>query len=109
MRISQEMKGVIMRNLCGTVFYIKTNVLQDFRICMSVPLTSKFFLKFQHSVSKSIEYFVLIDTGSCKDHFGFKLYDNSIYTKKCYNSYQANIKKEQEKEHRHSFNEKFCK
>ena len=32
------MKGVIMRNLCGTIFYIKTNVLQDFRICMSVPL-----------------------------------------------------------------------
>ena len=27
-----------MRNLCGTIFYIKTNVLQDFHICMSVPL-----------------------------------------------------------------------
>ena len=40
MRISQEVKGVIMRNLCGTSFYIKTNVLQDFRICMSVPLIS---------------------------------------------------------------------
>ena len=38
MRISQEMKGVIMRNLCGTIFYIKTSVLHDFRICMSVPL-----------------------------------------------------------------------
>ena len=40
MRISQEVKGVIMRNLCGTIFYIKTNVLQDFRICMSVPLSN---------------------------------------------------------------------
>ena len=39
--IFQEMKGVIMRNLCGTIFYIKTNVLQDFRICMSVPLNLK--------------------------------------------------------------------
>ena len=28
-----------MRNLCGTIFYIKANVLQDFRICMSVPLS----------------------------------------------------------------------
>ena len=28
-----------MHNLCGTIFYIKTNVLQDFHICMSVPLT----------------------------------------------------------------------
>ena len=40
MHISQEVKGVIMRNLCGTIFYIKTNVLQDFHICMSVPLTN---------------------------------------------------------------------
>ena len=39
MHISQEVKGVIMRNLCGTIFYIKTNVLQDFHICMSVPLS----------------------------------------------------------------------
>ena len=27
-----------MRNLCDTLFYINTNVLQDFHICMSVPL-----------------------------------------------------------------------
>ena len=27
-----------MRNMCGTIFYIKTNVLQDFHISMSVPL-----------------------------------------------------------------------
>ena len=33
-----------MRNLCGTIFYIKTNVLQDFRICMSVPLKSTYAL-----------------------------------------------------------------
>ena len=33
MHISQEVKGVIMRNLCGTIFYIKTNVLQDFYKC----------------------------------------------------------------------------
>ena len=38
MRISQKMKGVIMRNLRDTVFYVKTNVLQDFHICVSVPL-----------------------------------------------------------------------
>ena len=35
------MKRVIMRNLRGTIFYIKTNVLQDFRFCMSVPLKEK--------------------------------------------------------------------
>ena len=28
-----------MRNMCGTIFYIKTNVLQDFHISMSVPLS----------------------------------------------------------------------
>ena len=38
MLISQEVKGVIMHNMCGSIFYIKTNVLQDFHICMSVPL-----------------------------------------------------------------------
>ena len=32
------MKGAIMRNLCGTIFYIKTNVLPNLRIYMSVPL-----------------------------------------------------------------------
>ena len=40
MRISQEVKGIIMRNLCGTIFYIKANVLQNFHICMSVLLIS---------------------------------------------------------------------
>ena len=38
MLISQEVKGVIMRNTRGTISYIKMNVLQDFHICMSVPL-----------------------------------------------------------------------
>ena len=37
-RISQKMKGVIMRNLRDTIFYMKMNVLQDFRICISVRL-----------------------------------------------------------------------
>ena len=27
-----------MRNLRDTIFYMKTNVLQDFHICISVPL-----------------------------------------------------------------------
>ena len=36
--ISQRVKGVIMRNLRVTVFYMKTNVLQSFHICISVPL-----------------------------------------------------------------------
>ena len=41
-RISQKVKGVIMRNLRGTIFYMKTNVLQDFHICISVPLKIMF-------------------------------------------------------------------
>ena len=53
MRISQEMKGVIMRNLRGTIFYIKTNVLQDFRICMSVPLISKVSFQLTFTCSTS--------------------------------------------------------
>ena len=27
--------------LCDTVFYMKTNVLQDFHVCISVPLKAK--------------------------------------------------------------------
>ena len=37
MRISQKAKSVIMRNLLCSIFYMKTNVLQDFHICISVP------------------------------------------------------------------------
>ena len=29
-----------MRNLRGTTFYMKTNVLEDFDICISVPLSA---------------------------------------------------------------------
>ena len=36
--ISQKVKGVIMRNLRGTIFCMRTNVLQDFYICIRVPL-----------------------------------------------------------------------
>ena len=36
--ISQKGKGVILRNLRDTIFYMRTNVLQDFHICISVPL-----------------------------------------------------------------------
>ena len=39
-RISEKVKGVMMRNRRGTTFYMKTNVLQDFHICISVPLRS---------------------------------------------------------------------
>ena len=38
MRISQKAKSVIMRNLLCSIFYMKTNVLQGFHICISVPL-----------------------------------------------------------------------
>ena len=36
--ISQKVKGVIMCNLCDTIFYMKMKILQDFHICISVPL-----------------------------------------------------------------------
>ena len=36
--MSQGMKGVIMRNLRDSGFYMKTNVLQKIHICISVPL-----------------------------------------------------------------------
>ena len=38
MRISQKVKGVTMSNLHDTIFCLKTNILQDFHICISVPL-----------------------------------------------------------------------
>ena len=34
----QKVKRVTMRNLCDTIFCINTSVLQNFHICMSVPL-----------------------------------------------------------------------
>ena len=37
-RISQKVKCAIMRNLRGAIFCMKTNVLQDFYICIRVPL-----------------------------------------------------------------------
>ena len=37
-RISQKAKGVIMRNLRNVVFYVKTKILTDFHICISLPL-----------------------------------------------------------------------
>ena len=42
LKCARKAKGVIMRNLHGTIFYMKTNVLQDFYICMSVPLKYNF-------------------------------------------------------------------
>ena len=36
--ISQRVKGVIMCNLCDTIFYTKMNIWQEFHICISVPL-----------------------------------------------------------------------
>ena len=41
-RMSQKAEGVIMRNLHDTIFQMKTNVLQDFHICISVPLNGCF-------------------------------------------------------------------
>ena len=41
MRISQKVKDVTMRNLGNTIFYKQTNVLQDFHICINVPLNLK--------------------------------------------------------------------
>ena len=37
-RISQKVKCAIMRNLRGAIFCMKTDVLQDFYICIRVPL-----------------------------------------------------------------------
>ena len=37
-RIYQKVKCAIMRNLRGAIFCMKTNVLQDFYICIRVPL-----------------------------------------------------------------------
>ena len=37
-KCTKKVKGVIMYNLRNTIFYMKTNVLQDLHICISVPL-----------------------------------------------------------------------
>ena len=47
MRMSQKLKGVTMSNLSDTVFYMETNLLQNFYICISVPLN--FGVKFMNS------------------------------------------------------------
>ena len=36
--ISQKVKGDIMRNQRDTIFYTNTSALQDFHVCISVPL-----------------------------------------------------------------------
>ena len=37
-RISQGMKGITMRNLRDSGFYVKTNILQKIHICISLLL-----------------------------------------------------------------------
>ena len=44
------MKGVIMCNLLDTIFYIKTNVLQDFHICVGVTLSQWKSMGFQFRI-----------------------------------------------------------
>ena len=39
--ISQKAKGVIMPNPRDTIFYMKTNILQDFHICITLPLMQR--------------------------------------------------------------------
>ena len=39
--MSQKVKGAVMCNMCDTVFYMKMNVLQNFHICISVPLKAR--------------------------------------------------------------------
>ena len=47
MRMSQKLKDVTMSNFSDTVFYMETNLLQNFYICISVPLN--FGVKFMNS------------------------------------------------------------
>ena len=59
LHISHKVKSVIMRNL-RDLLYMKTNVLQDFNICISVPLnTICYCLIFFYSYLKWL--FALID------------------------------------------------
>ena len=41
--ISQKVKGVLMWNLRHIIFYMKTKILADFQICISVPLRAIIF------------------------------------------------------------------
>ena len=36
--IPRKVQDVIMRNLCDINFYKKADIMQDFHICISVPL-----------------------------------------------------------------------
>ena len=48
-----------MRNLCGTIFYMTTNVLEDFHICIGVPL-----------IELALRIFSLWNTNQLSDHVG---------------------------------------
>ena len=37
-RMSQKVKGVRLRNMRESIFYMMANVLHDFQICIIVPL-----------------------------------------------------------------------
>ena len=57
-----------MRNLRGTIFYMKTNVLQDFHICISVPLNTLNFLEANFMKKKWTLYELKIHTVTLYDH-----------------------------------------
>ena len=46
--ISQKSKGVIVRNLRHIISYIKTKILTDFHICISVPLMHITIITLRH-------------------------------------------------------------
>ena len=48
--ISQKVKGLIMRNLRGTIFCMKKYVLKDFYICISAPLTERWLTFYENKV-----------------------------------------------------------
>ena len=38
--LSQKVKGVLMRNFLYIYFHMKTKIVEDFQICISVPLNA---------------------------------------------------------------------
>ena len=67
-----------MDNLRDTIFYMKTNVLQDFHICISESLMNKFVIPYFFFTEYFFGGVLLVSEQKCWVTLSNKHYQNSI-------------------------------
>ena len=88
--ISQRVKGVIMRNLCDTVFYIKTNVLQNFCFCISVPLSG---MKTKSLIKLRISFLLKLNTDDLNQQIHYNKYLQKVILRTTEHLFSLNTSK----------------